>query len=684
MRNHIARATTLMSGRHLQHGDAEQSTRNMEVFTNCSTSPASFLMFYLLLNGSGVGRCYDDDMMLVNWDHAPNLRCVLDSSHADFQWDTHESKRDAEHKYGFGPNVTWHVVGDSREGWAKALEIWEVLAFEKINTHKMLILDFSQVRKKGSPIGGMQSRPASGPVPLMGAFQKAASIRGAGLGRWKQAMYVDHLFAECVLVGGARRAARMSTKHWTDPSIFDFISIKRPTEFAGLTMEQVATTPNGGPFLWSSNNSVTVDEKFWELQKSDNDILSHHAKKVFNAIVEAAYGDGTGEPGIINSHKLIQKDAGWDTLIKGDFVGSDKYQIEDDTTLLFSKLAKRAKKKKHHYIVNPCGEIVLNILGGFCVIADLVPYHADSIEDAIDAARVTTRALIRVNLMDSVFNKEVARTNRIGVGLTGVHEFAWKFFGYTFRDLLDEEKSQDFWQAIAKISRAAVEESISYSTLLGLSAPHTVTTIKPAGTTSKLFLLTEGWHLPSMKQFLRWVQFRSDDLLVQTYKDLGYPIRELRTYTGTTIVGFPTAPTITSIGMDDIVIASEATPAEQFQWLKLGEKYWINGGDENSSTGNQISYTLKYHTNDTSFEHFKAMILEHQKDVRCCSVMPESDATNYEYTPEQGVTKGEYEEILSKIIGQAAEDVDFSHIDCASGACPIDFLTGDKTEGVTA
>ena len=39
-------------------------------------------------------------------------------------------------------------------------------------------------------------------------------------------------------------------------------------------------------------------------------------------------------------------------------------------------------------------------------------------------------------------------------------------------------------------------------------APITVTTVKPAGTTSKLFGLTEGAHLPARRQYLRWVQFK--------------------------------------------------------------------------------------------------------------------------------------------------------------------------------
>ena len=116
-------------------------------------------MFYLLLNGSGVGRAYDNDMMLVNGDHAPNLLCVLDESHADFDYSAHEGSRDARHKYGGdGKSVLWFEVPDSREGWAKALEIWENAAFEKVHANKLLILDFSKVRPSGEPIAGMRNQ----------------------------------------------------------------------------------------------------------------------------------------------------------------------------------------------------------------------------------------------------------------------------------------------------------------------------------------------------------------------------------------------------------------------------------------------------------------------------------------------------------------------------------------------
>jgi len=726
LKHHIGKATLLMSGRHLQHGDETQPTRNMEVFTNCSTAPLSSLLFLLLLNGSGVGRCYDDDFMAVDWNNAPSLRLVMSASHPDFAWGADEDVRDARHKYQ-GETVHWHEVADSREGWAKAIEVWELMAAQKVYREHTLVLDFSKVRHRGQPIKGMQGRPASGPKPLMDALRNCATIKGAGMRPWMQALYVDHYLAECVLVGGARRAARMATKYWRDKNILDFIRVKRPIEYDGLTMEQVialraqATAEGRTPpfaFLWSSNNSVTVDKSFWKHVTQARNILAAgkahitgddlKAWEVLNALTEAAYGDGTGEPGIINVDELRQNDAGWTGIEDGSYVGSQKYQVEDETRLVLARLAKMARKKPFRMITNPCGEISLNILGGYCVIADVVPFHADTLDEAEDAFRAASRALMRVNLMDSLYAKEVTRTNRIGVGITGVHEFAWKFFkvGFThlvnpdfqayFECFADAESARDatlgtiraaaFWLTLARFSRAVQDEAIAYAEQLGVAVPHTMTTIKPAGTTSKLFGLTEGWHLPAMAQYLRWVQFRNDDPLVATYRAAGYPTRELKTYSGTTIVGFPTQPTIGDLGMGDaLVTASEATPNEQYRWLALGETFWIKGTSERGSPlhapgqdyGNQISYTLKYDPAVVGYAEFRDMLIHHQAKIRCCSVLPVADTSAYEYVPEQAISKVEYEKLARAVVDAAGngvkEDLDFAHVDCGAGGCPVDF-----------
>ncbi len=707
MNHHLRQASLLMSGRHLQHGDDTQPTRNMEVFTNCSTSAMTFLEFYLLLNGSGVGRCYDDDMMQVDWNLMPTVICTIDSIHADVMSGeiSPYALRDAKHTYS-GKTVHVFNVPDSREGWAQAYEKVEVMAFAGCFRNDVLLLDFSDIRCRNSPIGGMQNRPASGPGPMMEALRKMSKIRDAGMQPWRATMFVDHYAAECVLVGGARRAARMATKIYTDKSIFDFIELKR------------------GGFLWSSNNSVMVDLAFWdavkfvaETMKSNYYQLSDkamfhslvgkaafttdqvHAWKVFVAACEASYHDGTGEPGFITVERLTWNAEGSDNLLDGNFAESKKLQLSPEGKQLARVLAQAWSRKKYRVITNPCGEIVLNLLGAYCVIADVVPFHAGTKvpghfypasvtedfkrwdNDAEDAFRVATRALIRTNLMDSMYGKEVARTNRIGVGITGLHEYAWARFGYGWKSLVNESESIDFWLMMSRFKRAVQNEAKAYSEELGVVVPHTDTTMKPAGTTSKLFGLTEGAHLPSMREFLRWVQFRNDDPLIEVYRVQGYPVKKLQSYSGTTVVGFPTVPTICTLGMGDLLVtAAEATPEEQYQYLRLMEKYWIVGVEEDGvtplrDTGNQVSYTLKYDPNVVDFRSFMTTLLDGQSSIRCCSVMPQSDTSAYEYLPEEPVTKAVFDQISAAIQrdNEVQEDVGQEHVDCASGACPISF-----------
>lgn len=718
MHHHLRQASILMSGRHLQHGDETQPTRNMEVFTNCSTSATTFLSFYLLLNGSGVGRCYDDAMAQVNWSLMPTVVCTIEGHHPDVLSGEIQpfARRDAEHLYA-GKTIHHFQVPDSREGWAQAYEKVETMTFAGCFHNDVLILDFSDVRHRNQPIGGMQNRPASGPGPMMEALRKMSKLRDAGMEPWRATMFADHYAAECVLVGGARRAARMATKIWTDETIFGFIELKR------------------GGFLWSSNNSVMVDLEFWDaVKKVAGEMEKHyyqltdkgmfhklvskgvfspievHAWKVFTAACEASYYDGTGEPAFITVERLTWNDEGAEFLLDGDFAESQKYKLSPAGKQLTRVLANAWNGMRYKVITNPCGEIVLILLGAYCVIADVVPFHAGTKipgqlypasvtedlkrwdNDAEDAFRVATRALIRTNLMDSMYKKEVARTNRIGVGMTGLHEYAWARFNIGWKDMVNETKSKDFWLMLSRFKRAVQAEAKLYAELLGVAVPHTDTTMKPAGTTSKLFGLTEGAHLPSMREFLRWVQFRNDDPLIDVYRAQGYPVKKLQSYSGTTIVGFPTVPTICTLGMGDaLVTAAEATPEEQYEYLRLMEKYWITGVQEDGVTplresGNQVSYTLKYNPKVVDFKTFMTTLLHGQSSIRCCSVMPQSDTSAYEYLPEQPITKAEFDKISAAILRDTGvqEDVGMEHVDCSTGACPINFGANVAQEEVAA
>ena len=728
LRNAIATGALLTSGRHLQHGDAGQASRNMEVFTNCATAIASFAEFYLLLNGSGVGRAYDDELTLVDWGQAPALLLHLDPAHADYPrgrdglrrfgiemgilpWGTDEAGFDeaAEARVrdflatelmadlsAAPAGAVMHCVDDSREGWAKAVERLESMAFEGAR-EKALVVDLSAIRPSGSPIKGMQGRPSSGPVSLLRGLMnirrhvlvpaRERDPAGEAMQPWEQALLVDHYLSVEVQVGGARRAARMATKSWRDPGVMRFIRAKS----------------EGG--LWTANNSVMVDAEFWarvRAPEGDTDALTGHAKAVFAEVTRCAYING--EPGFINGDRLEDQRTGsaWEKPVHDDGRDfcSERYQVDHAAGLL-AEASRRASSSRFPVTTNPCGEITLHVTGGYCVIADFAPLLACPVDlesfapgtvpgdvaalwDARveDSVRLGVRFLIRANRMDALYGEEVARTNRIGIGPTGLHEWAWMRFGLGFHDLLDEGKSGAFWQALDRLSAAAKEEADAYSASLGMARPVTVTTVKPAGTTSKLFGLTEGAHLPARRQYLRWVQFKggkdeqtgqwladSDPLLAE-YEARGYPIRTLRSFPGMSIVGFPTVPLALRLGLGPkLVTAPEATPAEQYAWLRLLERHWIG-----EVQGNQVSYTLKVFTDRVDLESFRAIMRDEQPRVRCCSVLPSrpDSELGYEYLPEEEVSAGKFAAIVEGIRdGAVQEAVDWAHLQCASGVCPI-------------
>ncbi len=728
LRNAIATGALITSGRHLQHGDADQPGRNMEVFTNCATASSSFALFYLLLNGSGVGRSYDDELIAVDWAAAPRLLLHLSRDHADWP-DTREELHRLGTEFGLLPWGTglgafsdvqeaeiraWlarefladpsaapsdairHAVADSREGWGKAVELLESLAFAGARD-RTLLLDFSAIRPRGAPIGGMQGRPASGPLSLMRAFvnlrhhvlepARHRAPDDEALQPWEQALLVDHHLSVEVQVGGARRAARMATKSWRDPGIFRFVRAKS----------------EGG--LWTANNSVMVDAAFWDgvraARTGSEAPLDRHALAVFEEATRCGYING--EPGFINGDKLEDHRTGAarqkPVHADGRDLRSSRYQADHAVPLL-AELARRAQAARFPVTTNPCGEITLHVTGGYCVIADFAPLLAcpedlsrvvpgDVPEELArvwdarveDSVRLGVRFLMRANLMDALYGEEVRRTNRMGIGPTGLHEWAWMRWGLGFDDLLDEGRAAPFWAMLERLSEAAKAEGLAYAAELGLEAPVTVTTVKPAGTTSKLFGLTEGAHLPARRQYLRWVQFKGtrdgegrwaadSDRLLPDYEARGYPVRGLRSFPGMSIVGFPTLTLIQRLGIGEkLVTAPEAPPELQYRWLSMLERHWIG-----AERGNQVSYTLKIYTDRHDLEAFRDLLLEHQPRIRCCAILPSrpDSELGYEYLPEEEVALGRFAAIVEGIQDPALhEAVDMAHLACASGVCPL-------------
>ena len=771
------------AGRHLQHGDENQLTKSGDRMMNCVTSITSFLNFWLLMQGCGVGRLYSSAVCKVNWDFMPNVRLVLDVQHPDYEpWI--EPLHEAKHIYNSeSQDVRWYKVKDSAIGWMQVITILETAASEQRHKDKLFIFDFSDVRERGKPIRGMQNRPASGPVPFIRSMMDVLRIKGAGMQPWKQALVIDHYLAQAVLSGGVRRAARLCCIPWTDAeqNVIDFITCKA-----------------GGQYFWSANNSVLVDEDFWRDVHSEK---SCKARRIFDAIISASFYDRTGEPGLINVDKLKQNDSGIEQLTAQNYLNpviAKEMELHPKTYAMLDDIIRSVKKLKFQMIVNPCvtadtvidtsegpqrvgdlvgkrfyvphcgqeyrcdgfylvgeeecvdvtfsdatvvrcsvghkfsingkpaevrwlrigsvvdtvdgtvtidnietvgyhgvynctvnqihtytingivnhqcGEISLHIAGGYCCIGDInLANLPKDFNVALKAVCTQIQFLLNVNKMNFLYDFEVKRTNRIGVGLIGVHEFAWDRFGLTFHDLLDPVKSREFWEFISwmRVVGEAYLESLKEE-YPDFVVPHTAFTIKPAGTTAKIMKVTEGWHLPAYQAMIRYVQYRKDDPRVPDLVAQGYPFKDVSgSIRDTVVVGYPTindlCDSMADIGVNP-TCAGDVSMDDHFRWISLGEKHWLG-----EKYDNQISYTAKF-KHDTTYEQYRRMMKNNMPNVKCCSVMPQLPDNDiaYAYQPETKISIEEYHNLMKTINQQQSEDYDDKSLECAGGACPIE------------
>jgi len=640
LRNAIACGALLTAGRHLVRGDPSQPEQPMEFFVSCATAAASFTCFYLLLCGAGVGRAYDDALCLVDWRRAPRLFFKLAPDHVDFAAATPVQRTAmAEPK---PDNARHFIIPDSREGWAEALEILEAMAHAG-QADQALVLDFSTIRPNGQPIRGLAGRPAPGPLPLLSAFlalRTEVMAVAQPMPRWEQALRVDDIMAQAVLYCGTRRAARMAAKTWRDADA--------PRFAAGLAL----------PGHAGAAYALLVNADFWARlgphAKADEP-ATRHARAVFEAASAAIHQ--RGEPGFINADHLVQT-----TLPDPDTrFGSARFPMVQGAALL-SDIAIHARGADFPAITNPCGEVALPITGGFCVMADVAPLLAcpipleeispgalpDDIAEAWDARvaaaiRLGVRFLIRVNRMQGIYDAEIRASNRIGIGLTGIFEWAWLRFGLRFEALITPGGGRDFWRALARLSASAKREARDYAEALGMAAPATVTTIKPAGTTSLLFGLSAGAHPPPAAQYLRWVRYE-DPKAASALAAAGYPTRQVQS---ASLVGFPTEALLARLGQGaGLITAGEAGLAEQYRWISLLERHWIG-----AHQGNQVSGTLNFDADEISLADLRKLLRRHQPKLRAAALLPRRVACGMApaIMPEEAISAAEYAALMGRI-----------------------------------
>jgi ribonucleotide reductase alpha subunit len=303
------------------------------------------------------------------------------------------------------------------------------------------------------------------------------------------------------------------------------------------------------------------------------------------------------------------------------------------------------KKKDKCEIINPCAEILLESYE-CCNLSEIYLNNIETKAEFKECAKLlykTQKAICALPFIHEKTNEVVHRNMRIGVGVTGVCQSLNKL------DWLDEcyEYLRDFDEKWSKKK--------GYPTSIRL------TTVKPSGTLSLLSGSTPGVHPAYANYFVRRVRMSSDDALVDTCRDSGYPVEYVKRFDGTedhstVVVAFPCHIN------GDAVLVKDMTAIDQLELVKTMQTKWSD---------NSVSVTVYYHLEELD-DIKQWMEKNYENSLKTVSFLLHSDH-GFDQAPYEEITQDDYDKRvarLTKIESIAIGEV-LAGIECEEGICPI-------------
>lgn len=368
------------------------------------------------------------------------------------------------------------IVGDSKEGWAKAYR--ELLGL--LWAGQIPQIDVSKVRPSGARLKTMGGR-SSGPQPLINLFDFTIQVFKGALGRSLKPIEAHDIMCkigEVVVVGGVRRSAMISLSNIND--------IEMAQAKAGNWWES-----NSQRAL--ANNSVAYSRKPEMAQ--------------FIAEWKSLYDSKSGERGIYN-------------------VAAAQAQA--------AKFGRR--NPDIHYGTNPCSEIILRPYQ-FCNLSEVVLREKDTIEDVTNKVRLATiLGTWQSTLTDFKYIRKIWKDNTeeerlLGVSLTG--QFGHKFFS-------GQEGLGELGKVLADLREHSVGTNVKEAEKIGIPASAAVTCVKPSGTVSQLVGVSSGMHAWHSDYYIRTVRGDKKDPITQFLADSGIPAEDdVMKPQDTTVFSFP-------------------------------------------------------------------------------------------------------------------------------------------------
>lgn len=407
------------------------------------------------------------------------------------------------------------VIPDTRQGWAKALELWIQGRLNGI----VRIFDYSQIRPHGAPIkrfGGT----ASGPKPLQNMF---AFLEISFEHAQERSGYIDstlivdiaNIIGQCVVSGNVRRSAQ--------------IALGSPSDEAFLGLKDADKRPSHGenpldaaragkrPWYWASNNSLDV------LDDTEPDY--HY---IGSRIAE------DGEPGFF-----------WSDQARNFGRMADGFNPMADPRVVG---------------VNPCVEQSLENYE-LCCLVETFPAHHKSLEDykcTLRIAYMYAKAVTCVPTHDERTNAVMRANARIGCSMSGVAQAMAKFGTGRFFRMCDE--AYDYIQHLDE----------EYSRWLAAPRSIKMTSVKPSGTVSLLAGATPGCHDDHSPFSIRRIRVATTNPIWQHAQKCGYHAEPDTYAQNTMVIEFP-------VKTEGAVRAkADVSMWEQFSRAAKLQRYWAD------------------------------------------------------------------------------------------------------------
>ena len=565
-------------------------------------------LFYLLMVGSGVGvRVLKEDA-----EKLPKIRTNVKILHKAYDARQAEDRLEFT-DVNFTNDSATLSVGDSKEGWAQALEhYFNILTNNEYSKVKEIVVVYDSIRPRGERLKNFGGT-ASGYESMMTMLDKIHKvIRAAGArdnAVRTQLQPIDlldiaNIIGENVVSGGVRRTSEIGLIDANDRICIEAKShLYRQVNGRWEIDKSIAHRQ-------MSNNSIYYREK------PSREMLHWHLQQMRYS----------GEPGWIN------EEAG-------------------------------RKRRPNFNGCNPCGEILLDS-HGLCNLTTLnvmAFVHDGKLDEKglLEAQKLSARAGYRMTCRELEihrWNQVQQRDRLLGCSLTGWQDMV-NATG------LDREGQIELLKKLRQTAHDAAEKLAGR---LGGKKPLLVTTVKPEGTLSLLPTVSSGVHYSHAPYYVRRIRISATDPLCRVCEDLGYPVfpevGQDPENPVTKVVEFPVkAPA----GM----VKADVSAIQQLENYKMFMQYYV---DHNCSITVHVREDEWDAVEDWVWENWDDVVALSflSYDDNFYELLPYEEISKEEYEKRKAAMRPFNPSLLSKYEFDETE-LDIGDSECVNGVCPV-------------